>query len=273
MKEYNKIIQPPGKFSFINFKEIIQYKDVLRALVEKDFKVQYVQTFLGYGWALINPIATMLILTLVFGKIGRIDSGTIPFMLFAMAGTVSWNYIASVISESGRAVFSSRDLIGKVYFPRIILPLSKAIVGLVELGVSLVCLFVLMIILDFVPSPNMIWSPIFLMLIIISGLGIGIWIAALSILYRDIFYAIPFVLRLGMFVTPAAFPYSAIPEQYRTLVYLNPLAAPVDGFRWSLLGGEINKNLLLISLSVNLLLLVSGLWYFKRVEHKFADAI
>jgi len=273
MAEYHKIISPPGRFAFLNLKELVAYKDVLYALVVKDFKVLYVQTRLGYGWAVVTPLATMLILTLVFGKIGKIETGPIPFMLFAMAGTVAWNYISNVIGESGRAIFSSRDLIGKVYLPRIILPLSKVIVGLVELAVSLICLFVLMFIMGYGAPIQITLLPLFLILVIISGLGVGIWISALSILYRDIFYVIPFVLRLGMFITPVAFPWYAVPEQYRLLLYLNPLAAPIDGLRWCILGGETAGNLILVSLAVNLLLFISGLWYFKRVEHKFADSI
>jgi lipopolysaccharide transport system permease protein len=273
MEAYYKILKAPTTFSFLKIKEIIHYKDVLRALVIKDIKVMYVQTFLGYGWAIINPVLTMLILTIVFGKIGKIETGNIPFVLFALAGIVAWNYISGVINESGRAILSARDLIGKIYFPRIILPLSKALVGLIELVISLACLFVLMLFLGYLPSQNLVFFPIFLLLVIVSGLGIGIWISALSILYRDFYYIIPFILRLGMFITPVAFPFSAIPEKYRMLVYLNPLAAPVEGLRWSILGGEFAGSFFFLSLGCCLILFILSLWYFNRVEHKFADTI
>lgn len=273
MEEYYKILQAPKTFSFLKIKEIIHYKDVLRALVIKDIKVMYVQTLLGYGWAIINPVLTMLILTIVFGKIGKIETGNIPFVLFALAGTAAWNYISGVINESGRAVLSARDLIGKIYFPRIILPLSKVVVGMVELAISLVCLFIFMLFLGYLPPQNLIFLPVFLLLVIASGLGIGIWISAVSILYRDFYYVIPFILRLGMFITPVAFPFSSIPEKYRLLVYLNPLAAPVEGLRWSILGGEFSGRYFFLSLGFSVLLFILGLWYFNRVEHKFADTI
>ena len=273
MDKYYKKITPKKSFRFFNFQELINHKEILRALVIKDLKVMYVQTFLGYGWAIINPLLTVIILSIVFGGIAKIHTGEIPYVLFALAGVSAWNYISNVISESGRAVLGARDLISKVYFPRVILPLSKAVVGLVEFGISLIGLFVLMLFMGYAPSVNLFFLPLFLLLIIMSGLGIGIWISALSILYRDFFYIIPFFLRVGMFITPVAFPFSSIPEKYRLLVYLNPLAAPVEGLRWSILGGELSGQYFLISLSCCLVFFFSSLWYFNRVEHRFADTI
>lgn len=271
--QYYKVIRPPQNFTLFNFKEVLQFKEVLYALVIKDLKVMYVQTFLGYGWAIINPLLTMLVLTIVFGGIGKIDTSPIPFVLYALAGTCGWNFVSNVINVSGRSIVSSSELIRKVYFPRVILPLSKAIVGLVELGISLICLFILMLILGHPLSWSFLFFPLFLILLIFSGLGLGLLISALSIMYRDFFYVIPFLLRLGMFITPVAFPFSAIPEKYRLLVYLNPLAAPIEGLRWSILGGAAPNAYFYLSLSCCLLLFFFSLWYFNRMEHKFVDTI
>ena len=164
-------------------------------------------------------------------------------------------------------------MIRKIYFPRIILPVSKAIVGLVEFGISLLCLFILLLVLGFTPSGNIIFMPLFLLMVIFSGLALGLWISALSILFRDFFYIVPFILRLGMFITPVAFPFSAIPERLRLFVYLNPFSAPVEGLRWSILGGDFSGEYFFLSLACFILLLITGLWYFKKVEHKFVDAI
>ncbi len=233
----------------------------------------YVNTYLGYFWAAINPLATMLVLAFAFGAIGKIDTGATPYILFTLAGTIGWNYIAVVTNEAGRSMMNARDMITKIYFPKLVIPLSKAAMALAELGVSLICLLVLMLIFQYPPHYTLLLFPVFLTALIGTGLMMGIWFSALTVQYRDFYFVVPFLLRLGLFITPIAFPVSAVPEAYRLFFYLNPLTGPVEGLRWCLLGGYALSPFVLISFFMVFLLFWSGVWYFRRVEHTIADII
>jgi lipopolysaccharide transport system permease protein len=265
-------ITPPTRFSLVNIKKLWQYRALLMAFVVKDMKVLYVQTYLGYVWAVINPLLTVVILCFVFGKVGKIDTGATPYILFTLAGTCAWNFIANIANEISRSMVNARDIITKIYFPRLIIPLSKVITGLVELGISLLCLFVLMAFYQYPLSMSCLFFPIFLILTILTGLTIGLWVCALSVLYRDFLFIIPFALRLGIFLTPVAYPLMAIPEKYRLLFALNPISGAVEGLRWSVLGG-VFPTYAYISLGIMLVLFVGSLFYFKKIEYNIADLL
>ncbi len=265
-------ITPPKRFSVVNIKKLWQYRELLLAFVVKDLKVLYVQTYLGYAWAVVNPLLTVLVLCFVFGKVGKVETGATPYILFTLAGTCAWNYIANVANEISRSMVNTRDIITKVYFPRLIIPLSKVVTGLVELGISLACLFILMLIYQYPLSISALFFPIFLLLTILTGLTIGLWVCALSVLYRDFLFVIPFALRLGIFLTPVAYPLTAVPEKYRLLFALNPISGAIEGLRWSLLGGAFPPSTYM-SLGIMLLLFVWSLFYFKKIEYDIADIL
>ncbi len=254
-------------------KELYQYRELLFTLSFKDFKVKYAQTLIGLTWALLNPLVTVLLLTFVFGTVAKIDTGEVPHALFTLAGLCGWNYFSSIVSQAGSSIIGSQNMIKKIYFPRLILPLSKAITSLIDFLVVVVCLIVMMCYYGIWPSANLIYFPLFALAVILAGLTGGIWISCLSIRYRDFQHIIPFLLRLGMFVTPIAFPVSRIPENYKLLFFLNPMAGIVDGIRWSILGGDAPSNYVFFSLVITLILFVTGILYFMKVERVMADII
>jgi lipopolysaccharide transport system permease protein len=266
-------ITPPSRFSVFNFRKIWQYRELLVSFVVKDFKVLYVQTYLGYAWAVVNPLLTVLVLAFVFEAVGKVNTGAIPYVLFTLAGTSAWNFISNVANEISRSMVNSREIITKVYFPRLIIPLSKVVSGLVELGISLLCLFIFMVIYQFPLSSNFIFFPLFLVLVILTSLMVGLWVCTLSVLYRDFFFVIPFILRLGIFLTPVAYPMSAIPTEYQWILAVNPLSGAIEGLRWSILGNYELPSYVGVSISISLVLFILSFFYFKKIEHHIADIL
>jgi ABC-type polysaccharide/polyol phosphate export systems, permease component len=269
-----KTIIEPNSFSpKQKLKELYQYRELLFVLSYRDFRVRYAQTFIGIAWALINPIATVFLLTFVFGIIAKVDTGKTPHALYTIAGMCGWNYFSAIVGQAGGAIIGSQNMIKKIYFPRLILPLSKSITALVDFLVVIFCLILMMGYYGIWPSANLIYFPFFVLAVIISGLTGGIWISCLTIRYRDFQHIVPFLLRLGMFITPIAFPASSVPEQYKLLFFLNPMAGIVEGIRWSILGGTAMPSYLWVSLLITLLLFVTGVFYFLKVERIMADII
>ena len=267
------IIEPPGKFPKINWKELVRYKDLLWTLAWRDIRVKYAQTVVGLLWAVINPIATLAILYFVFTKVAQIDTGPVHPIAFMMAGLVAWSYFSSLMSEAGNAVLAAENMIKKIYFPRLVLPISKMLSGLIEFGVSIICLVVIMGIWRQFPSSNIIYLPVFILLILLAGVAVGIWISALTVRYRDFRFVTPFLLRLGLFASPVAYPASKVPDDLQSLYFLNPMAGVIEGFRWSILGHGPFNPLIYLSIGVLLLLLVTGLYYFRKVEVVMADVL
>jgi lipopolysaccharide transport system permease protein len=273
MEQLYTRIAPPSRLSVFNAKKIWQYRELLFAFALKDFKILYVQTYLGYAWAVVNPLLTVMVLAFVFGTVGHVNTGDIPYLLFTLAGMIGWNFIANVANEISRSMVNAREIITKVYFPRVILPLSKVISGLVELGISLICLFVFMLIYQYPLSANFIYFPLFLFLVILTSLMVGLWVCTVSVLYRDFFFVIPFMLRLGIFLTPVAYPISAIPQKYQWLLALNPLSGAIEGLRWSVLGNYPLPDYVGISIGLSVVLFIFSLFYFKKIEHHIADLL
>jgi len=267
------IITPSGSLFSNNLKEVYSYRGLLRSLAWKDLRVKYAQTFIGLLWALINPLFTLLILTFVFGIVVNVNTGDIPHILYTIAGLCGWTYFSELLTEAGNSIISNQNMVQKIYFPRLILPLSKALTGLVDLGITLILVLLIMVMYGYMPSSNIIYLPFFIILAIISGLAGGIWVSALTVRYRDFRFVTQFIVRLGLYATPVAYASTSVPESYRFLFNLNPLVGIVEGFRWSILGTPFYGGGLMISIVSVAILLVSGLLYFNKVEKVIADII
>ena len=258
---------------YFNLREVVRYRDLLFTLAYRDLRVKYAQTAIGFAWAFLNPLAQIVILSFVFGKIAKFDTGETPYLLFTAAGMCGWTYFSDLLGSASNSIIGAQNMVKKVYFPRLILPLSKALPALVDLGIMLLLIILLMLFYQRLPSFSIVWLPVFLVMAIISGLAIGIWMSALTIRFRDFTHIIPLLLRLGMYATPIAYPASAVPAAYQFVFYLNPMAGIVEGVRWSLIGGEAPDRLAFLSFGIVLVLFVTGLMYFNRIERKIADIV
>lgn len=260
------------KFSAIG-KDLWQYRDLISILAWRDYKVRYAQTFLGFVWAFLQPLATLLIFTLIFSRVAKVDTGTIPYPLFAQSGMLAWTYFAFLISQAGNSIVGAQAMVKKIYFPRLVIPISKAIVGLIDFMISLVILIFIGVYYQFVPSANIIYLPLFILLLIIGGLGVGIWVSALTVRFRDFTHLLPFMVQIGMYASPVAYAANMVPEKYQWLYALNPMVGVIEGVRWSIIGGEAPGQIIFFSIGVMLLLFFTSLWYFKKVERVMADLI
>lgn len=261
----------------LGLRELRQYKDLFLVMAYRDLRVRYAQTFLGLVWAVIQPLSTLLIFSLLFGTAINIDTGGVPYPFFAMTGMALWTYFSFVMSNSGQSIIQSQNMIKKVYFPRLVIPLSKALVGLVDFVIVFVLLIVLAIYYQIDLSPNVVWVPVFILLNMICALAVGIWLSALTVRYRDFQHVVPFVVQFGLYATPVGFPAKLIadrlPEWAAAIYYLNPMAGIIEGFRWALIGGGAPGELSMISFGMVILLFIGGLIYFKRVEKVMPDLV
>lgn len=270
----HKTVITQGKAWFdFGLKELYRYRELLWILTWRDLKVRYAQTIVGVLWAIINPLFTLLVLTFVFKTVANVDTGGYPHLLFTLSGMAGWTYFSSVVAGAGGSIISAQQMVSKVYFPRLLLPLSKAVGSLVDLAVVLVILTLMLFWYGHVPSTTIIWLPLFIALAILAGVGIGLWISAMSIRFRDFMYVTPLLLRLGMFVTPIAYPVSSVGEKWEQWMYLNPMTGIIEGMRWSILGIHPPGKELWITVSVVLFVFMTGLLVFNRIERKIADII
>ncbi len=257
----------------LDLKELFNYGDLFIILAYRDLRVRYSQTFLGLFWAFLQPAATLLIFILIFNKAVKVETGDVPYPLFALTGMSAWAYFSFVLSQSGQSIIGAQDMVKKIYFPRLVIPLSKAVVAFVDLMITIIFVVVLMLIYQYPISLELIWLPVFFIINIIAALSVGIWLSALTIRYRDFIHVIPFLVQFGLYITPVGYPASAIPDKYQFIYHINPMAGVVEGFRYAILGvGEINTFSYLSYLIVALLF-VSGLIYFKKVEKVMADIV
>ncbi len=273
------IIEPSQGIFNLNLGEIYAYRELLWTLTYRDLRVRYAQTIIGALWALLNPLFTLLILAFVFGVVAKVDTGLnaagqpIPHLLYTVAGMAGWAYFASLFSEAGTSIIGAQAMVKKIYFPRLIIPLSKAMTAFIDFAIVLGFMVVLMIYYGFSPTANFVFFPLFVVIAIVSGLAGGIWMSALTIRFRDFQHITPFILRLGMYATPIAYPAAAVPEKYQILFYFNPMAGVVEGMRWSLLGGAPLHWYSYISFAAIGIMLILGLFYFKKVEKIMADIL
>jgi len=266
------IIRPSRGWVPINFRELWHYRELLFFLTWRDLKVRYKQTALGALWAIIQPVLTMVVFSLFFGRLAKVPSDGIPYPLFALSGLIPWQLFAYALTQSSNSVVANKNLVTKVYFPRLIVPLAAVLSGLVDFCIAFAVLVVMFIIYGFVPSPALVMIPLAIILTIISALAVGLWLSALNVKYRDVQYTIPFLTQFWMFITPIAYSTSLIPGKFRLVYGLNPMAGVVECFRWGLFGKHTG-SLALIGLSSFMVLVafVGGLAYFRRVEKTFAD--
>jgi homopolymeric O-antigen transport system permease protein len=250
------------------------YRELLYFLAWRDVKVRYKQTVLGGAWAILQPFLTMLVFSLFFGKLAGVPSDGIPYPIFSYAALVPWQFFAGGLSRSSDSLVDSADLIRKVYFPRLVVPVAAVLPGAVDFVLAFTVLLAMMLFYRIVPTANVIWLPALLLLAFVAALGVGLWLSALNVQFRDVRYIVPFLVNAWMFATPIAYPSSLLDEPWRTLYGINPMAGVVEGFRWALLGADTAPGpMILVSTAVAIGLLVSGAYYFRRMERAFADVI
>ena len=274
---YKTVIEPSKGLS-INLKEIWKYRELLWTLTYRDIRVKYAQTAIGFTWAIVNPLFTLLILSFVFGTVANVkvegtDGVLVPHIIYTITGLCGWQYFSEVLAQAGASIIGAQNMVKKIYFPRLIIPMSKAITAFIDFGVVIVIMIICMVIYQFPPSDNIIYFPFFFFIAVISGLSAGIWMSALTIRFRDFQHITPMLLRVGMYATPIAYPASAVPEKYQLLFYMNPMAGVVEGMRWCIIGGNPINHYAYVSFIVIFLLLALGLIYFKRVERVMADIL
>ncbi len=276
MEKNHKIIDANHSRIIPDFKELYRYKDLFITLTWRDFKVRYAQTTIGLLWALIQPVVTLLILSLVFGKFVGVKTD-IPYLLFAMTGMTIWTYFSFVMTNAGSSIIASQGMVKKIYFPRLIIPLSKAAVGLIDLAISLVIMVILMIYYGIAPSANAWLAPLFILMGMIAALAVGIWLSALTVRFRDFQHIVPFMVQIGLYVTPIAYPadfaMKQLPSWAATIYYLNPMAGVIQGFRWSVFGGEAPGSMMYVSFAMIFFIFITGLLYFRKVEDEMADYV
>lgn len=268
------VIAPASGWVPIRLGELWEYRELLYFLVWREVKIRYKQTALGVAWAVIQPVFTMVVFTVVFGHFGKLPSDGLPYQVFALCALLPWQLFAFALSESSNSVVANQRLITKVYFPRLIMPIASVCVGLVDFCVSFCVLIALIAWYGLVPSAAIWTLPLFALLAVMTALGVGLWLSALNVKYRDVRYTLPFLTQIWMFATPVAYSMSLVPAAWRPYYALNPMVGVVEGFRWALLGrGGSPGMAVAISVGVVLALLVSGLFFFRRMERTFADVV
>src|SRR5262249_3073870 len=258
----------------LKLSELWEYRELLYFLVWRDIKVRYKQTALGAAWAIIQPFMTMVVFSLFFGHLAKMPSDNVPYPIFSFAALVPWTFFAGGLSQSSNCLVGSSSLITKVYFPRLVVPLASAFSGIVDFLIAVAMLIAMMLYYGLIPTLNIIWLPLLVLLAFITSVGAGLWLSALNVEYRDVRYIVPFIIQFWMFATPIAYPSSLLPEPWRTVYGLNPMVGVVEGFRWALLGTNTRPGpIIAVSGTVALLILITGAFYFRRMEKTFADLV
>jgi len=267
------VIEPTRGWIPINLREIWHYRDLLYILTARDIKIRYKQTLLGAAWAIIQPLFTMVIFTLFFGKLAGMPSDNIPYPLFAYAGLLPWTFFSNAVTQSGNSLVGNSNLITKVYFPRMIIPMASVGSGLVDFAIAFGLLLVLMFYYGVGPSVSILMLPVLVVLTSLLAIGIGMWMSALNVKYRDIRYALPFLIQLGLFATPIIYPASMVPEKWRLVLSLNPMTGLIEGYRSAFFGLPFDWIALGISTALTAIILVYAAFTFRRMERSFADVI
>ena len=267
------LIRPPKKWVPIDFSELWQYRELLYFFVWRDVKIRYKQTALGFLWAIIQPLCLMVVFTLFFGGLAKIPSEGIPYPLFSFAALIPWTLFAEGLTRSSTSMVSNANIITKVYFPRLIIPLSSILSPLVDFAIAFVILILMMAYFGFVPTIAIVLLPFFILLAIMTSLAVGLWLSALNVKYRDFQYTIPFLIQVWLFASPVVYPASMLPQSWQLVYALNPMVGVIEGFRWALLGTNPPEAMILVSVVAVIVLLIGGLFYFKRMEQYFADVV
>ncbi|HEX5019643.1 MAG TPA: ABC transporter permease [Candidatus Binatia bacterium] len=267
-------IEPSRGWISLKLHELWEYRELLYFLAWRDIKVRYKQTVLGAAWAIIQPFFTMVVFSIFFGRLAGIPSDGVPYPIFSYAALVPWTFFANSLNQSSSSLVSSANLIQKVYFPRLAVPIAAVLSGVVDFVLAFLVLLGMMLYYDLMPTLNSLWLPAFFVLALVTSLGVGLWFSAMNVRFRDIRYAVPFLIQFWMFATPIAYPSSLLSEPWRTLYGLNPMVGVVEGFRWGLLGTSTAPGpIIALSSLMAVAILVGGAFYFRRVEKTFADVV
>jgi lipopolysaccharide transport system permease protein len=266
-------ISPAGGRVSLNVTEVIGHRQLLYFLIWRDIKVRYKQTFLGAAWAILEPLITMVVFSIFFGGLAGIPSDGIPYPIWSFAGLVPWTLFATGLAKSSNSLVGNSHILRKVYFPRLIFPTTSVLSGLIDFFIAFLVVLVMMLFFGFIPTLNVVFLPLFLLLALITSLGTGLWLAPLNVKYRDVRFVVPLLIRVWMFATPVVYPSSLLSQPWQTIYGLNPMVGVIEGFRWALLGTDPPGSMILLSTLVALIIFAGGLFYFRQMEDTFADVV
>ena len=268
-------IKPTTGLAALNLRDLWVYRELVFFMIWRNLKVRYKQTLLGATWAIIQPLMTMIVFNFIFGNVAKVPTDDIPYPIFSYTALLPWGLFTTALNQASRSLTTNQNMVTKIYFPRLVLPISSVLAGLADFAIAFVILIGLMFYYRVTPAWNVLWTlPFFLLLSIIVALGVSLWLSAINVQYRDVNYALPFLTQFWLFITPVAYSASVISDKWQLVYSLDPMAGVVNGFRWALLGAGNGPDLALwVSVGISLLILVSGLFYFRNMERTFADTI
>lgn len=273
-KDNTLILRPSSGWGSLNLKDLWLYRELVYFLTWRDLKVRYKQTLLGATWAILQPLVSMVIFSVFFGGLLKVSSDDVPYPIFSYTALLPWGMFSKALNDAGRSLVTSRTIITKIYFPRLVIPLSSVLASLVDFFIAFIVLLGLMWYFHITPTASVWALPFLLLLALMSALGVGLWLSALNVSYRDIGYILPFLTQLWFYVTPVVYPASKVPDQWKLIYALNPMAGVVEGFRWALLNTSTAPGpMIAVSSAISFVILVSGIFYFRRMERTFADTI
>ena len=268
------VIRPSKGWGSINLREIWLYRELVYFLTWRDLKVRYKQTALGAGWAVLQPVLSMVVFSIFFGGLLSVPSEGVPYPIFSYAALLPWGVFAKALNDTGRSLVSNRAMLTKIYFPRMVIPLASVFSSLADFLIAFIVMLGLMFYYQIAPTSNIWTLPLFLLLAVITALGVGLWLSAMNVLYRDIGYMIPYITQLWFYLTPIVYPASQVPEEWQFFYALNPMVGVVEGFRWALLGTADAPNpMIAVSATIAMLIFITGMFYFRRMERTFADMV
>ena len=267
------VIRPPRKWVPVDLHELWAYRELIGAFTMRDVKLRYKQTGLGIAWAVLQPLLTMVIFTIFFGGLAKIPSDGVPYPLFVLAALIPWTLFSDGLTRSTTSMVTNSNIMTKVYFPRLIMPLASIISPLVDFCVSFIILLAMMVYYGYAPTVNVVFLPLFILLALASSLGVGLWLSALNVKYRDFQYTVPFLIQIWMFASPVVYAADLVPASVRIWFGLNPMTGVIEGFRWALLGVGTPSAIVLVSFGMVILILLSGMFYFRRMEQYYADIV
>ena len=267
------IIKPSSGWQMIDFKELRQYRDLFYFMVWREIKILYAQTILGFSWAIVQPLVQIVIFTIVFGKVAKLSTEGIPYFLFSTVAIIPWTYMSQSMSQSSQSLITGQNMLGKIYFPRLIFPVTPVLARLIDFAISIIIVLAVILYYRVLPTWNILLLPLFLVLMVSIPAGIGMWLSALAIRFRDVKHAMPFVVKMLIYTAPIVYSASSIPETYRIIYSLNPIVAVIEGYRACLLGTPLPWTYICPGIITAAILLISGALYFKRMERVFADVI
>ncbi len=268
------VIEASSGWSALRLGELWAYRELLLFLAWRDVSVRYKQTLLGAAWAILQPLLSMIVFTLIFGNFAGLPSDNVPYPVLTYTALLPWQYFATAMSNASNSLVGSANLLTKVYFPRLVIPVAAVLPAAVDFVIAFAILLVMMLIYGITPTWNVLWLPVFMLLAVVTALGVSLWLSALNVQYRDVRYAVPFLVQFWMYASPVAYSSSIIPERWRALYGLNPMTGVIEGFRWALLGTDTAPGVFtLISAGIAVLILVSGAFYFTHMEKTFADVV